>query len=284
MIQWRGSWTPFDGIEFNEEFRWIDVLSDAAFLAMDFAAQGHLDLGRSFISAYLAQTGDYTSVPLLRWYLAYRAMVRAKVAAFRSSQPAQSPQAQQRERQECIDHIELACQLSRTTPPRLWITHGLSGSGKTTGSEIIVQNRGAIRLRSDIERKRLFGLRPTQRPSGPMRAQVYSPEATERTYQRLQQLATTLLRGGDSVVVDATFLRKRDRDRFRMLAVQQGVPFGILSFTAETAELERRITARTERDRDASDADLEVLRRQRSSMDPLSEEEMSYIVDRVARS
>lgn len=277
VIRWHGQWTPFDGIEFNEEFRWIDVLSDAAFLAMDFAAKGHFDLERSFVSAYLEQTGDYQAMPLLRWYLVYRAMVRAKVAAIRAQQPGQSPQAQTSERQECLDHLALADRFTELPPPHLWITHGVSGSGKTTGTDSLIQQQGAVRLRSDVERKRLFELAPSQRPEGDVQQQVYSDQATEQTYGRLHDLARMLLRSGESVVVDATFLKQRYRDLFRQLAREERAGFAILPFHADPSELERRIALRMQHDRDASDANLQVLRQQLQSIEPLTEQEQSVV-------
>ncbi len=163
------------------------------------------------------------------------------------------------------------------SPPRLWITHGVSGSGKTTGSEYLVQQHGAIRLRSDVERKRLFGLTPSQRPEGAFQQQVYSSQATEQTYDRLKELAGTLLRGGESVIVDATFLRQRDRQRFQDLAAAAGTGFAILQFSADRTELERRIAARSQQGEDASDANLQVLHSQLETMEPLSERELEFV-------
>ena len=274
VVRLDGKWTPFDGIEFNEEFRWIDILSDAAFLAMDFAAQGHLDLERSFVSAYLEQTGDYQAVPLMRWYLVYRAMVRGKVAAIRSSQPNQTAQALQTERRDCLEHVGLAEQLTKSEAPRLWITHGVSGSGKSTGTEGLIQQHGALRLRSDVERKRLFGFRPSQRPRDEaQQRQLYSHSATQQTYERLAELASMLLRSGAPVVVDATFLQRRFRDMFQAIAAQENVPFRIVPFSADVSELERRIVERRRQHSDASDATLEVLRQQLDSLEPLTPDE-----------
>ena len=274
VVRLGGKWTPFDGIEFNEEFRWIDILSDAAFLAMDFAAQGHLDLGRSFVSAYLEQTGDYQAVPLIRWYLVYRAMVRGKVAAIRSSQPNQTPQAVESERRDCLEHIGLAERLTKAQTPRLWITHGVSGSGKTTGTEDLIQQHGALRLRSDVERKRLFGLRPSQRPEDEVQQQqLYSVSVTQQTYERLAELATMLLRSGEPVVVDASFLKRRFREMFQAVAAKENVPFRIVPFDADVSELQRRIVERRRKQSDASDATLEVLRKQLDGLEPLTSDE-----------
>src|SRR6056297_124823 len=86
VVHWRHRLIPFDGIEFNERLRWIDVLSDAGFLAMDLAARGHPDLSRSFLNAYLERTGDYDSLVVLRWFLFYRALIRALAASMRLRQ------------------------------------------------------------------------------------------------------------------------------------------------------------------------------------------------------
>jgi predicted kinase len=221
----------------------------------------------------LEQTDDYRDVPLLRWYLVYRAMVRAKVAAIRSQQPGQSHQDIAKERRESLAHVTLADRLASSPPPRLWITHGVSGSGKTTGSQHVVEQLGAIRLRSDIQRKRLFGLTPSQRPEGALQKQVYSSAATEQTYDRLKELTSVLLRSGESVVVDATFLKREQRDLFRNLADKERVPFTILAFQADRAELEQRIAARLKKDDDASDATLQVLESQLQSVEPLGADE-----------
>lgn len=279
VVHWRDQLIPFDGIEFNEEFRWIDVISDAAFLSMDFAARGHLDLGRSFINAYLEQTGDHASLAALRWYLVFRALVRAKVAAIRARQPGLSDAERESARHDRDDHIDWGLRFSRSEQPRLWITHGVSGSGKTTGSELVVQRHGAIRLRSDIERKRHFGLSLTERPDSQTKAKIYSKAAGNATYRRLRQLALGILHAGFPVVVDATFLRREHRDSFRRLAADAGAEFAILDLHTDEQTLRQRVADRAARNRDASDADIEVLDSQLRSLQRLSESEMEDVVD-----
>ena len=177
-------------------------------------------------------------------------MVRAKVAAIRSSQPNQTAQALQAERRDCLEHVSLAEQLTTSEAPRLWITHGVSGSGKTTGTEGLIQQHGALRLRSDVERKRLFGFRPSHRPKDEaQQQQLYSHSATQQTYERLADLASMLLRSGELVVVDATFLQRRFRDMFRAVAAQRNVPFRIvpLAPTSQNLSAYRRTGAATQR-------------------------------------
>lgn len=271
IVWWQGELIPFDGIEFSEEFRWIDTLSDAAFTAMDLAACDRWDLSRSFLNAYFETTGDYAAVRVLTWYLVFRAMVRAKVAALRGLQlPALSA-----ERQVSLAdvqlHLQLARRLSRQEHEqgKLWITHGVSGSGKTTGSEHIVQQQGAFRVRADVERKRLHGAE----------ADLYTVEATRETYLSLAQLAEQLIRDGESVIVDATFLKKSHRQMFRELAGRWQVPFAILHFEADRTTLQQRIRERATRGRDASDADTAVLESQLVSAEPLDEDERMCCVN-----
>ncbi len=278
VIRWRDQITPFDGIEFCERFRWIDVLSDAAFLVMDLAARGHREWGRVFINAYLDITGDHSCLAMLRWYVVYRALVRAKVAAIRGQQAGISDGQRREAVEDCQRHIELARGSSRPSAPRIWITHGASGSGKTLGCQEVIQRQGAIRLRSDIERKRHHRLRPTQRPGdAQQRAALYSEQASEATYECLLRLARQVVQDGFSVIVDATFLRIRQRHQFRVLAESLGARFTILDFDADPATLRRRVKERLSRGTDASDADLAVLEWQLATREPLTREETRYV-------
>ncbi len=271
VVHWRGKMIPFDGIEFSDQFRWIDVLSDAAFLAMDFAARDHLELSRSFINAYLERTGDHASLPLLRWYLVFRSLVRAKVDAVRWNQEHGSEALQ-----ECRHHVRLAYRFTLPVQPTLWITHGVSGSGKTTGSELVVRQHGAFRLRSDLERKRHFGMDPwASMPQPPEK--LYSETASLATYGRLRQLAHTILQGGDSVIIDATFLKRQQRDSFRELAECLGVSFAVLDFSADHETLRKRIVDRRAKGDDVSDADLSVLESQLKTQQPLTAEEKAFV-------
>lgn len=285
IVEWNDGLIPFDGIEFCDEFRWIDTLSDAAFTAMDFAAHGRMDFCHSFINAYLEATGDYGSIPVLQWYLVYRAMVRAKVAAIRFSQTESNPFAHSEAEDDIATLLSLAQRLSVAgkARSRLWITHGVSGSGKTTGSEQVVQRHGAIRIRADVERKRLVGLEPNDRFSkGDERhASLYTDEMTTRTYQRLVELAEEIIQAGTSVIVDATFLLKGQRCLFRDLAGRLQVPFHILAFHAEPATLRQRIADRIAEHQDASDADLAILDSQLERQHLLDDDELKLTVPNV---
>ena len=181
----------FDCIEFNPELRWIDIQSEVAFCTMDLLQRGHADWAWLFLNAWLEQTGDYAGLALLRYYAVYRALVRAKVAAIRTSQTA-GP-----ERDAALAEVRtllrLATTLTHPRPVRLDITHGLSGSGKTTITRKLMQTAGAIRLRSDVERKRLAGLDALAKSGSGVGQQLYAADATRRTYDHLARLPGAIL-------------------------------------------------------------------------------------------
>jgi aminoglycoside phosphotransferase family enzyme/predicted kinase len=278
IVHWNGKLVPFDGIEFNESLRWIDVMNDAAFLAMDLAARGRLDLSRLFINRYLESTGDHASLGALRWYLVYRALVRAMVAKMNAGQHENVAELKQASIKDCHDHIRLAYRFTRVDAAALYITHGLSGSGKTTVSEIVVARRGAIRLRSDVERKRHFGLSVEDPVDETLRHKIYCESANIATYNRLERLACGILRDGYPVVIDATFLKHSDRERFRKFAEDEHASFAILDCHADVPTLRQRIVDRIAEGHDASDADLHVLDLQLASQEPLTPLELKSVV------
>jgi aminoglycoside phosphotransferase family enzyme/predicted kinase len=268
----------FDCIEFNPELRWIDLASEVAFAVMDLEDRGRPDLGSRFLDTYLEAGGDYPGLAVLRYYLVYRALVRAKVAAIRLGQPELAGADRAAALAQCREYLALA--LRFTAPPRPWlaITRGLSGSGKTTLTAAAVEALGAIRIRSDVERKRLFGLAPGARTGAAPGEGIYSRAAGERTYGRLAQIAEAALAAGYNVIADATFLEQRRRELFRALAARLGVPFAILDFQAPGAVLEQRVAAREAASRDASEAGVAVLRRQQQALQALGSEEQALSI------
>ncbi len=269
LVLLEGRVVPFDCIEFDEALRWIDVLSDAAFLMMDLAARGHPGLAWRFLDAYLQETGDYAGLGVLPLYLVYRAMVRAKVAALRDAQEGRPPG------EACAAYLALAEDLARPRPTSLVLTHGLPGSGKSTLAGELLETLGAVRLRSDVERKRLAGLEPLARSGSAPGGGLYGEAMTRRTYARLLELARGVLEAGLPCIVDAAFLQRARRAPFRELARELGVPLVILRCEAPEPELRRRLAARRG---DASEADAAVLALQRRRLEPLSREEADQIL------
>jgi uncharacterized protein len=265
----------FDCLEFNEDLRWIDVASDVAFLTMDLEDRGRPDLAHRFLNGYLEATGDYSLLVLLPFYLTYRAMVRAKVAGIRLGQSHLSPEEAAHVREAFGSYVDLAERYTRPSRPRLLMTHGLSGSGKTFATQQLVDATGAIRIRSDVERKRLCGLAPLERSTDRSDLNLYAPDVTERTYAQLAQLAARVVEAGFTVVVDATFLKRAHRDVFRHLAAQLNVPCTILEFRAPAETLRRRVAQRSAQADDASEADLAVLHGQFTALEPLTADEQA---------
>src|SRR5262249_14148876 len=153
------------------------------------------------LSGYLERTGDYDGVQLLRFYVVYRAMVRAKVACIRASQ-LDDAAARAAKTAEYGEYLSLAARCARPNTVGIVITHGLSGSGKTTRSAALVDEAGAIRIRTDVERKRIHGLPPLARTESAPDAGLYSAAATDRTYAHVAGLARTVAAAGYLVVID----------------------------------------------------------------------------------
>lgn len=265
--------TVFDCIEFNENLRWIDVMNDVAFLTMDLADRGRPDLAHRFLNAYLEATGDYKGLRVLRYYQVYRALVRAKVAAIRLSQPGLAPDNRERIRAQYLGYLKLAHCFTQAPAPRLIITCGLSGSGKTHLTQSLLETSGAVRLRSDVVRKALFGLAPEARSGSDVASGLYTSDASARAYERLAELAEIILSAGYPVILDATFLKRAQRDAARELAARLGVPFRILHVTAADEVLRDRVARRAALAQDASEADVAVLENQMKGWEPLTPEE-----------
>jgi len=252
-----GEITPFDAIEFNPYFRWIDVISDLAFLLMDLDFIGETGLSNRLLNHYLDVTGDYAALRGLRFYQTYRAMVRVKVTALRLGQEGIGSEEKAERLGEIDRYLDLALDYTQTPHPFLALMHGLSGSGKSHAALFACGLSGGIRIRSDVERMRLFG------PG------VYTPEATRATYGRLAALASEIMGTGFSVFVDATFLKAWQRRMF------EGT---ILSCRCDEETALTRIAGRQEAKSDISEADREVYFMQKKSAEPLSPAEQKEVV------
>jgi len=259
----------FDCIEFNPALRWIDVMSELAFLAMDLDDRGAPGFSYRAVNRYLEETGDYAGLAVFGLYRVYRAMVRAKVAGIRLGQGTLDDRERRDLEAECGGYLDLAERYTRGETPGLVITHGLSGSGKTTVSQDALEHLGAIRVRSDVERKRLAGMAPAQRSDAGLSEGLYSADATHATYDRLAELANLITGAGFTAIVDAAFLQTWQRRLMAELAERQGLPLLVLDVEASEAELRRRVRERAAANTDASDAGIQVLEQQLGHRDPL---------------
>jgi uncharacterized protein len=266
---------PFDCIEFDPGLRWIDVMNEVAFLAMDLIEHRLTAAGWRFLNAYLQATGDYAGVRVLRFYLVYRAMVRAMIACIRSQQPGAGEAAQGRAHREYGEYLALAGSLAKPARPALVLMHGLSGSGKTTIAQKLLEALGAVRVRSDVERKRLHGLAAGARTHAQPYSGIYGPESTRLTYERLKQVARDVVESGYCVIVDAAFLWRAEREQFRTLAGDLGAAFLLVSCRASDAALRRRVAQREAAASDASEAGVAVLENQLATQEALGADELA---------
>lgn len=268
----------FDGIEFNQQFRWIDVMSELAFLLMDLTERELPRHANRLLNRYLEITGDYAGLQLLQFYKVYRALVRAKVNGFRLADPHLPAE----EREQVLDalqaYVALAERFTHMGPAYMGITVGVAGSGKSTAAQWLVDTYGAIRVRSDAERQRLFAERDETGKQG-LNQGIYTAEATTATYERLAELAGQIIQSGYGVIIDATCLKQHQRRLLRSVADTLDVAFIILKMNCPVEVLEQRIRARQAEGRDISEADLDVLHMQLEGAEPLTVSEEDKAID-----
>ena len=257
----------FDCLEFNPALRWIDVISEMAFLVMDLDQKGYASLGNRLLNRWLEWCGDYGALALWRWYVSYRALVRAKVAVLSGDHSDDGLAAR---------YVAVAEDCMERRQPCLMMCHGVSGSGKSHFSAALAAELRGIRIRSDVERKRWFGRWGI--PSAPVRqGNPYSATVSAELFDHhLPDLAEQLLLEQFTVIVDATFLWEKHRQPMANLAERLGVPWLILNFQTPADLVRRRIVERMARRDDPSDADLAVLEQQDREREPLTATEMEH--------
>lgn len=258
----------FDCIEFNPAYRFTDVVAEIAFTRMDFDARDRPDYGWRFLNRYLERTGDYAGLALLPLYLAYRAYVRAKVTALGPDGPER--------RKAVLWQVALAEGYTRDRRPALLLMHGVTGSGKSTLSDALLMDLGCVRVRSDVERKRIAGV-GRKRKAQPVGGGIYSADMTRTTYARLHELAAEGLKAGYTVILDATYLKGWQRQAAREVAEAHGAPWWIVHCRASREELTYRIESRAA-EGGVSDGTVAVLKAQLDAAEPLTEQEGGHVV------
>ena len=274
MVLLDGAVRFFDCIEFNEDFRVMDTIAEIAFLAMDVAYKG--EPAQRVLNDYLEYTGDYCGLPLLNLYRVYFAMVRAKVNLLR--EPVASVEIQQTPAYQAFSrYVALALKYTAKNPPFMALMHGIAGSGKSTIAAHAAEQFGAIRLRSDVERKRLFGLQPDD-SSDAIQANIYSMAASENTFDQLTRLSREVIQSGLPCIVDATFLHRKVRKKFIALAEALGIPVLIMDCIASQSCIDERLRQRTRKKNDASEADIDIMRQQLADAQAFDSSEQPYVV------
>ncbi len=281
ICHWPDKIQLFDRIEFNEPFRFVDVMYDVAFTVMDLEARGRKDLGNAFLNTYIEHTGDWEGLQVLPLYLSRQAYVRAKVTSFLLDDPGVPDEAKQEAVEVASGYYRLAWEYTKTNQGRLILMSGLSGSGKTTVARQLARHIGAIHIRSDAVRKHLAGI-PIEQQGG---ADLYTPEMSDKTYGRLLELGIKLASLGFPVILDA----KYDRQVFRQEAIQAAraiassnaqaessqLPVQIIHCTAPETVLRDRLLSRSD---DISDATADLLTQQQAAAEPFTETEQSLLI------
>jgi uncharacterized protein len=268
-----GELVPFDCIEFNPGLRWIDLMSEVAFLFMDLLDRGADALAWRFMNAYLETNGMYSGLAVLRFYVVYRAMVRAKIHLIRSSQQNLVSAESSRLKDVYESYVRLAQRCTMLGRPGILLMHGFSGCGKSTIALSLAEELGAVRIRSDVERKRLHGLTPFARSHSTVSSGLYGQDATHATYTRLAEATRTVVTAGYTAIVDATFLLRAHRAELRDVAESTGVPIALLDVRAPQALLHSRLAARAANAHDPSEANLAVLEHQIATAEPVVNDE-----------
>ena len=277
IVRWRGELVPFDCLEFDPVLRWIDVASDVAFLFMDLIAHERADLAYAFLNGYLDQSGDFEGLRLLPFYAVYRALVRAKVDALSAQNATATAAAQMRGR--LASRLSVAAHFLQPAEPALIIMSGVTASGKSRVSGELMTLLGAVRVRSDLERKRIYGVAPLSHRSFAVRAGAYDETSTNRTYARLAECAEAALATGSHVIVDAAFLGRGRRELFHALAAEHRCPFLIIACSAPRTELLTRLAQRAAVANDPSDATAAVLDDQLRTEEALAAHELKHAIE-----
>jgi len=266
----------FDCIEFNRDLREIDVVADYAFLTMDLKLRGAAGLASVFLNRYLELTGDYRGACLLPIYEVYRSLVRAKILGIKLREAGASESASS-DRRALKRYCDFARSLTMQRRPALVAMTGYSGSGKSWLSTRLIPSLAAIRLRSDLERKRLAGLSPTADSQSEIESGIYNRATTGAVYEQLLETAGELLRAGLNVIVDASFLSASRRQRARRIAEHSGADYVLVRTVASETELQKRLKRRG-KGTNVSEADIAVLHHQLDSADPLAADELDATI------
>jgi uncharacterized protein len=275
ICYWQQQMLLFDCIEFNEPFRFVDTMYDVGFMVMDLIARDRPDLANIFLNTYIEQTGDWEGLQLLPLYVSRQAYVRAKVTSFLLNDPGIAEDVKQKARETAAGYYQLAWQSTQTQSGQILIMSGLSGSGKSTVARLLAQKIGAIHIRSDAVRKHLAGIGLDQRGTtdGAFGSGIYTPEMTQKTYDRLLELALLLAGQGFSIILDAKYDRQAHRQAVIDQAKSQQLGLKIVQCTTAIEQLRDRLQARQG---DIADATADLLPEQLKAYEELTAAEQAY--------
>lgn len=259
----------FDCIEFNDRFRYSDTAADIAFLSMDLEFNGRFDLSAALISSYTRYSGDADLPILLRFYKSYRAYVRGKVMSFLLDEDV-SDEQKKTSALVAVRYFGLA--YSYFMQPTLIIMAGLMGTGKTSVATMLGEALGVQVVRSDEVRKRLDSIAPDEHRYEEYQKGIYSEEFTGRTYEAVLRNASEVLDQGRSIILDASYRSRADREKAAALAREKGARFFIIECVCDDEMVKTRLTKRME-EKEVSDGRWELYGRQKQGFEVITENE-----------
>ncbi|MDR2860964.1 MAG: AAA family ATPase [Syntrophobacterales bacterium] len=264
--------TIFDCIEFNERIRYGDVATDVSFLAMDLDFHGYNTWSKSFAASYVEESGDEEINFLLPFYQCYYAFVRGKVTGFQLNDPHIAPAKKEEATSLAAKYFDLASSYAaRLHEPRLIITAGLMGSGKSAAARELAEITGAFVIQMDALRKEMRHIDPAERHLENFGHGIYDGDTTQKTYQRAFNMAEKTLREGRSVIIDASFAKRDHRIAAGNMAKTLNIPFLILECVCPEGEIKKRLEQRIQHKNEASDGRLEIFAAQKDNFEPVSE-------------
>ncbi|MDA1258570.1 MAG: AAA family ATPase [Chloroflexi bacterium] len=274
-----------DRIEFNDRFRFIDVASDLAFLAMDLAHAGKPELADVLVDTYVSETRDEELRRLIDFYVLHRACVRCKVTSLLLDE-AEEPAVSRRTEviAEASSYGRLAAKVvARQRPQAVYLMAGLMGSGKSTLADELSRRWGMERFSSDVVRKTLAGLDPERVSDESVRNDLYARDMSDRTYSEMIRLGAEAIDRGGSVVLDAAFILKRHRSQTVAMARDRGVPVYIVEARVPESVALTRLQDRYASGESSSDGRPELLAWHRSESEPIDavEADGHVVVDNV---
>jgi len=262
----------FDCIEFNERFRYADVAAEAAFLSMDLDFNGYTDYADAFVKAYVAATGDLGIPTLLHFYKCYYAYVRGKVTSFRLDDPAVKQEDKREAQKTARKYFDLAyTYAARLEEPALILMTGLMGTGKSALGRKLAPRLGARIIRTDVLRKEILEIDPTERHPDAFGQGIYSDDISQRTYDKALELALDHLRAGKSAVIDASFKKRSDRLKAYAAAKSLGLSFFIVECRCPDDAVRERLERRAMNKAEASDGRWELYAAQKKDFDAITE-------------
>jgi len=268
-----------DCLEFSGSLRQIDAASELAFTAMDLRYRGQRFLADCLLHAYARERDDFELYGVVDYFVAYRALVRAKVAAIASADAGIDSSQRDRAAASVGRHLDLAREaMEHQRPGSLVLVGGVVGTGKSTVAAALADAVGGVVISSDRVRKQLAGLPPSARIRAPLDQGIYAPDAVERTYAALFERARPIVASGRVAILDATFSRRRHRAMAADLAAELGVRQRTIEVRCAAEIARERLARREAEGSDASDAGPSFYERSVAHFEPLAVSEPHQVV------